>query len=280
MLNSDGNVVPTPSNNREKACDTFEKCSSHIPWFGIEQEYFIMENNKSEYSTTLPFVPNMLRAFHQGQYYCGVGSQNIMHRQMIEEHMRLCLIAGIKVSGANAEVAPNQWEFQIGPCIGIDCADQLWVARYILMKLSEKYSVNIDFSPKPIDFINGSGLHTNFSDLSTRGVWGRHVPHSPLAEEHVGGLTTIYEYINRLSAKHQEHLSVYGTNTKRLSGKYETSSAEVFTYGIGSRNTSIRIPRSVASDKCGYFEDRRPASDADPYLVCNAIASTVYGLGT
>ena len=27
---------------------------------------------------------------------------------------------------------PAQWEFQVGPCIGIEMGDHLWIARFLL----------------------------------------------------------------------------------------------------------------------------------------------------
>ena len=33
--------------------------------------------------------------------------------------------AGINISGINGEVMPGQWEYQVGPCTGIDSPDQL-----------------------------------------------------------------------------------------------------------------------------------------------------------
>ena len=60
------------------------------------------------------------------------------------------------------------------------------------------------------------------------------------------GMTHIYDAINKLGNKHQEHLLVYGEhNNERLTGKHETSGMDTFTYGIGSRNTSIRIGNDV-----------------------------------
>ena len=50
-------------------------------------------------------------------------------RDVAEAHYRACLYAGIKISGINAEVMPAQWEFQVGPCEGIEMGDQLWMAR-------------------------------------------------------------------------------------------------------------------------------------------------------
>lgn len=59
-----------------------------------------------------------------------------------------------------------------------------------------------------------------------------------------------------------------------MTGKHETSSKDKFTFGIGNRAASIRIPSSTGANQCGYFEDRRPASDIDPYIVGSVIIDT------
>ena len=56
-------------------------------------------------------------------------------------------------------------------------------------------------------------------------------------------------------------------NELRLTGKHETCSIDEFKIGVRDRGCSVRIPLSVYNDKCGYFEDRRPASNANPYEV-------------
>ncbi len=79
-----------------------------------------------------------------------------------------------------------------------------------------------------------------------------------------------------LKEKHQDHLDLYGEdNNYRLTGHHETGNINTFTYGIGTRNTSIRIPNTTFENKCGYFEDRRPAANVDPYLACGIIAKTL-----
>ena len=77
-----------------------------------------------------------------------------------------------------------------------------------------------------------------------------------------------------MAPKHVQHISLYGNNEKRLTGHHETSNKEVFSYGTGNRACSVRIPTSTAAEKKGYIEDRRPASDMDPYVVCAAIIDT------
>ena len=88
----------------------------------------------------------------------------------------------------------------------------------------------------------------------------------------------ILEAIEKLEKKHDEHMSVYGDdNDKRMTGLHETAKYDKFTYGVANRGASIRIPRLTTKDGRGYFEDRRPASNMDPYIVTSKILQTITG---
>lgn len=243
--NIDG--TPHVTNNRFNALNIFNQNQEYESWFGLEQEYFMMH-------------PEWDVNVKQGQYYCGIGNKSPVERIIAEEHLTACLDIGLSISGLNAEVANKQWEFQIGTCEGIESADQLYIARYILERIAEKYEVSISYEPKLFKNINGSGCHTNFSTKFTR-------------EE--GGVVEIYKYIDKLKIKHKEHMEVYGKNNEsRLTGHHETASYDTFSYGIGTRNTSIRIGNQTYKEGKGYFEDRRPAANMDPYLVTSIIFQT------
>jgi glutamine synthetase len=246
------------NNNRSWAKHIFNQSVDEQPWFGLEQEYFMMDPN-----TMKPVGYN--ESTVQGQFYCSAGSANAFGRELAEDHLQSCIKAGIKISGVNAEVAPGQWEFQIGPCLGIEQGDHLWMARYILERMSEKYRIVIDIEPKPLlgDW-NGSGCHANYSTKNMReGTDDR------------SGLDYIHDAVNKLSLKHADHMIVYGDNNEqRLSGEYETSPYDKFSVGIGNRGSSIRIGNDVLRDKQGYFEDRRPGSNCDPYLVTGMLFKT------
>ena len=89
------------------------------------------------------------------------------------------------------------------------------------------------------------------------------------------GLTEIIACMEKLERKHEQHIDAYGKdNHLRLTGLHETSSMDKFTWGIGTRNTSVRIPNLTQKDGAGYFEDRRPAANIDPYLATSIIAET------
>ena len=80
----------------------------------------------------------------------------------------------------------------------------------------------------------------------------------------------------RMGERHQTHIKLYGDdNNKRLTGIHETSSMNQFSWGVGNRAASFRIPTSTAhAQGKGYIEDRRPASNIDPYLVCGMLVDT------
>lgn len=240
----DVNGNPYKTNYRCRAKELFNSKVDEEPWYGLEQEYFINVKQGP--------IENKF------QHYCGLASK--YERQIVEKHLEMCLEAGLTISGLNAEVADRQWEFQIGPSEGINAGDELVIARYLLERIAEEFDATISFIPKPEKYANGSGCHTNFSTKIMR-------------EEN--GIEEIYKAINKLSTSHKEHIKLYGKgNEKRLTGLHETASYKKFSWGNGTRNTSIRVPNQVIKDGCGYFEDRRPAANIDPYLVTATIFET------
>jgi len=246
-------VTPHITNSRATIADEPDT------WFGFEQEYFLTQNGRP-----IGFPTDGYPA-PQGPYYTGVGYKNVgdVARQIVEEHLDLCLDAGINHEGINAEVAKGQWEFQIFGKGSKKAADDVWVARYILSRLTEQYGVDVEWHCKPIrgDW-NGSGMHTNFSTKHMREVGGK-------------------EYFEKLMAafnKHRdEHIAVYGPdNHLRLTGLHETQSIDKFSYGVADRGASVRIPHSFVNNGYrGYLEDRRPNSAANPYEVASRILKTI-----
>lgn len=272
VLNPDG--TPHSSNKRtilesfleEINIDELNSKNKNLPWFGWEQEYTLTHKPvfAYEHGEGIPLGFTLDRKPRpQGDYYCGIGSDTVVGRQIVEEHMDMCLEIGLDMSGINAEVMIGQWEYQIGPVTPLNGSDQLWLSRYLLHRVAEKHGVKVSLHPKPMEGDwNGSGCHVNFST-------------SEMRKE--GGLKLIEESMIKLERNHNDHIKVYGLhNDKRMTGEHETSSIHDFSYGYSTRDTSIRIPAQAIVDGKGYFEDRRPASNCDPYLVSKRMLETVY----
>jgi glutamine synthetase len=254
VLNADG--TPHVSNGRATIDD-----DDNDFWFGFEQEYFLMDKK-----TGLPLgFPVGGYPAPQGMYYCSVGGKNTHGRAFVEEHADLCIDAGLNFEGINQEVASGQWEYQLFAQGAKLAGDEMWISRYLLDRLTEKYGYYIDYHPKPLgkdmDW-NGSGMHANFSNTVLRTCGDKEI------------YAKICESFRSVVA---EHIAVYGEfNDQRLTGDHETASIHDFSWGVSDRGASIRIP-IIAVEKGwkGWLEDRRPASNGDPYKIAGRIIKTV-----
>ena len=251
--------TPHPSNKRATILD------DPGAWFGFEQEYFFYKNGRPLGFPEAGYPPP------QGMYYTGVGFSNVgdVARKIVEEHLDLCLDAGINHEGINSEVAKGQWEFQIFGKGSKRAADEMWVARYLMQRLCERYGIDIEYHCKPLGDTdwNGSGMHANFSTEYMRTIGGK-------------------EYFEKLmeafKQNREDHIAVYGPNNHmRLTGKHETASIHEFNYGLADRGASIRVPHSFLNNGYkGYLEDRRPNSQGDPYQITSQILKTIASVPT
>ena len=252
VLNADGS--PHESNGRATIDDDDDDF-----WFGFEQEYFLWDTE----TELPPGFPERGFPRPQGPYYCSVGAANAYGRDCVEEHLDLCLEAGINVEGINAEVAAGQWEFQVFSKGAKNAGDQTWVARYLAERVAEGYGYGINWHPKPLGDTdwNGSGMHANFSNGVMR---------------ESGDESLFTKICEQFGQNIRRHIDVYGAdNDQRLTGQHETQSIDTFSYGLYDRGASIRIPvATVEAGWKGRLEDRRPASNADPYKVASAIIQT------
>jgi len=237
------------------------------PFRGAPNKLVLCESQLADGSPTASnFRRTATKVFTQEQfpgpqyfYYCGTGSKYVYGREISDAHLKTCLAAGIQIYGTNAEVFPGQWEFQIGTSKGIDCADHLWVARWLLIRVAEKFNVDVTFEPKPFEKWNGSGAHTNYSNKASR------------EDQNLENTT---QQFAELEKYHSTFIKLYGEgNEKRLSGNYETSSIDKFSYGVMNRAASIRIPEITQKNGNGYYEDRRPAANVNPYICTSLIFS-------
>jgi len=268
----DNNGEPDKNNHRVRAMAAYEKFKDQRPLFGIEQEYTIYRHG---YPACLVGTHGIVPV--QKQFYCS--PQNSLASKIPEVHMECCLDAGLRWCGMNAEVMPGQWEFQIGPADPITVADDLWLARYILIRQAKAEGYQISLIAKPHEKLNGAGAHTNFSTEAMRKSYSACI----VACEKLGrkvidasqfhGIHIMEDVVHPAD----KYPAEYGTGYEhRLIGKHETCSWKEFKWGVSDRTASIRIPRHVkeSGENC-YIEDRRPCANADPYSVVSYMMETI-----
>ena len=253
--NADDEWQPHSSNHRYHLRHLLKESGVDM-WLGFEQEYFFTRDGKNVFWPTAHGEP-----VNNNGYYCSSGG-TVMHRKLVRDHADTCQTVGIGIVGYNAEVAPGQWEYQ---CFGEDAlqtCDNLWMSRYMLEIMAENAGLGVNWMPKPHDGWNGSGCHINFSTKSMR-------------EE--GGEDLFLGILDRMRENHSETMQCYGSkNRLRLSGEYETAPYDEFSFGVGSRGASVRVPTAVKTAGWkGYLEDRRPASNCDPYAAVLQLAKFV-----
>ena len=207
VLNADG------SNHSSNARATIDDDDNDF-WFGFEQEYFIMDTQ-----TQLPLgFPLGGYPGPQGLYYCSVGGKNTHGREFVEEHADLCIEAGLNFEGINQEVASGQWEFQLFAKGAKKAGDEIWIARYLLDRLTESYGYYIEYHPKPVkgDW-NGSGMHANLNTTLR-----------------TCGSQEVYEKIcEAFRPVAQEHINVYGASMMRDLQVYTKQRLlNDFSYGV------------------------------------------------
>ena len=248
--------TPHATNTRAACVAVAEEFADQEPMFGIEQEYTFFQDGR-------PLGwPEVGYPAPQGPYYCSVGADFAVGREIIERHTQACIDAGLKIEGTNAEVMKGQWEFQIGICTVPEIGDHLWMGRWLLARIAEDYGVQVSYDAKPVkgDW-NGAGAHTNFSTKAMREGWD-----------------PIIAACEALGTKVEEHIAVYGDGIKdRLTGAHETAPWHTYSYGTSDRGASVRIPWQVGVDKKGWIEDRRPNANIDPYVVAGLIIETICG---
>ena len=227
-------MEPHPTNMRAKLRAILDTYGDQDFWFGLEQEYTMLDP-----VTKWPsgFPPNGFPG-PQGPYYCGVGALRIHGRDVVEQHTTWCIEAGLNISGTNAEVMPGQWEFQIGPCDALTVGDEIWLARYLLYRAGEDHEIEVSLAAKPMqgDW-NGAGMHTNVSTQAMRENYDAVVK----AAESLGA-----------PGKPEEHIAGYGDGIElRLTGAHETERYDTFSFGVSDRGASVRIPWQVRPGRQG-----------------------------
>lgn len=226
-------------------------------WFGFEQTYVLTQDG-------VPLGDGP-RAYSKGEEagYGSVGARHLVAQAFVEDHLELCLACGLAVTGLHAGTTLGQWSFQLMGQGAKSAADDLWLARYLLLRVAERYQVQIALRPNiMLGEVVRTGMPTHFSSARMRSV---------------GGEKYFKMILDELQKHHKDHMNSYGLEPKDCCPVLEGAQAiEAFSYGVGDRHAAIGIPLATLENGWkGYLEDRRPATNACPYMVTSKIMQAV-----
>ena len=243
VMNENGE--PHQFNFRAKLTDTND-CH-----FGFEQEYVLLDPSTGK-SIGLPSSP-LFTVADTGNFYSGVGTHRVRLRDLAEEHLDMCLGAGIDIVGVNSEVMIGQWEYQIGhSSTPHSSCDDLIVSRYLLERLSESYGVIISY--KPIQ------LHYPFCHINVS------------SKQMVNGINQkmVFKIERVFSQEHRTHLKEFGEDNSDRFGGVLTPNHETCDVGVNDKSVNINIIKEK-----NYIEDRRPPANINPYKACGLLIETI-----
>ncbi|CAN8032554.1 unnamed protein product [Ixodes persulcatus] len=255
-----------PETNTRWSCDkAMKEAANEDPWFGIEQEYVLLDADKIPLGW--PKDNNVIRPL--GKWSMKMISTLIVTKERLHYsgHVQIIQKKVVKLLSIDAKSNWSKWEYQVGPLSGVQAADHLWMSRYILHRVAEEFGVIVSFDPKPFQSneLCGSGGHINFSTRQMRDD---------------GGIEYILEALKKLEVKSELHLTNYDpqkgkSNSRRLNAGMLATPSEDFTADKCSRLSSIRVPRLVVEAGKGYLEDRRPGANVEPYRATETLVKTV-----
>ena len=186
------------------------------------------------------------------------GTSPCTGRAAANAHLEHCLQAGLKITGLAQGDTSHKWSYTLGPCPGVDFADELWLSRFILLRVAEEHGMVVSFDPRLCYPGGGLGCYVKYSCEETRQL--------------STGLVEIQEQVERLQGSHVHHLMAYGWGSVELLA-FSPAGLD-FSCRVGNKASSIMVPTGTVINRCGYYVDCRPSAAMDPYLATMLLVST------
>ena len=216
---------------------------------GAEIEFFIFEDNKTPIHTD-----------EGGYFRSGAYGEIRKESQLALGEM------GIKTEFDHHEVAHSQHEIDLKYADALKMADEIILTKYVVKKIARMFGVYASFMPKPIDTINGNGMHLHLSLwYDGRNLFFDEKKHglSDVAKSYIAGLI---KYGREIQVALNQWINSY----KRLIPGYEAPTYLV--WGTKNRSAYIRVPEYLKGKESAVrIEIRSPDAACNPYLALSLI---------
>ena len=174
---------------------------------------------------------------------------------------------GFKNEKDHPEVAPSQFEINYSYTDAVRACDQVLLYKLVCRQIADSMGLTATFLPKPIQGLNGSGMHTNFSLAKN----GRNVFYD---KKGVDGLSDLaWSFIDKLLSRASELCLILNSSVnayRRLDPNFEAPNQ--IKVSANDRGSMIRVP--LGNERTARIEIRSVAPDANPYLLLYAILRT------
>jgi glutamine synthetase len=174
---------------------------------------------------------------------------------------------GFKNEKDHPEVAPSQFEINFSYTDVVRACDQVLIYKLVCRQVAHSMGMTATFLPKPIQGLNGNGMHTNFSLAKN----GKNIFYEKNGAD---GLSEIaWDFIDKLLNRASEISLVLNSSVnsyRRLDPNYEAPNQ--IKVSANDRGSMIRVP--FGNERTARIEIRSVAPDTNPYLLLFTILKT------
>jgi glutamine synthetase len=271
--------LPHITNNRSKLFQTMKNINDKLlienknntiektfPLFGVEQEYVILKNLKTD--------NDFSNDKNQNTFGCDDYKANAtIGRNIAMEHMNKCLDAGVKICGINSDIGPLQWSFQLENCDPFMFCDNLWISRYILSRIAELHNITISYDPKTFgNYCTNTKINVIFSTYEMRQENGIVAINSAIEKMLTKEIETETDQQDKGINAINTILQILNEKAKKQNNDIDLNKC---VHSKTNNKSTIEIPTNVKMAKSGYLIDKRHKSNSDPYLICSNIIDSV-----
>lgn len=167
---------------------------------------------------------------------------------------------GFEIEASHHEVAQGQHEIDFKYDEALRAADDIMTFKMVVKTIAQRHGLHATFMPKPIDGINGSGMHTNMSLFDKNGncFYDPSNTRTGLSDTAYSFIAGVLRHVRGMAAITNPTVNSY----KRLVPGFEAPC--YIAWSESNRSALIRIPATRGSST--RVELRCPDPTCNPYL--------------